>query len=122
MDNQSTMPRVGIFWINGEELIAFSVPLDRAENVGGIVNYPHGHVHIWPLVLRSHPQLAGKEYEEVPRGRVSYLADANSFNLLLPSAYLNNRRLTANAIDKFGLRKAHVRIMADEHYDPPRIN
>ncbi len=117
-----TTPKLGIFWIVGKEreIVAFSVPLDRAEHAGGFANYPHGHVQMWPLVLRSHPRLRGDTYDAVPRGRVTYDVEDDTFNLLVPTSYLNDGEIINKLVERFALTFARVRVIADEHYDPPR--
>ena len=117
-----TTPKLGIFWVVGEqkEIIFFSVPLDRAEYAGGFANYRHGHVDLWRFVCRSRPRLRGVEYESVPRGRVTYDVEDNAYNLLVPTAYLRNTEIITKLIGHFALPPAQVRVVADEHYDPPR--
>lgn len=112
-------PSLGIFWIDGNDLICFSVPLDRAEHSGGYGNYPHGHVQMWPLVLRSHPHLRRRTYEQVPRGRITYDAALDRFALLLPRRYTKNCDLQQRLIRQYQLPRQRTVVMSDDHYDPP---
>ena len=115
-------PRLGIVWIIGEdtEVVSFSVPLDRAEHAGGFANYRHGHVDLWRFVCRLRPRLRGVKYESVPRGRVTYDVEDDTYNLLVPTALLNDREMIDNLVEHFGLPPERVRVISDEHYDPPR--
>ena len=112
-------PRLGIFWIDGQEIISYSVPLDRAEQAGGYANYPHGHAQLWPLVLRSRPWLSGNGYEAIPRGRITYHVAAAVFHLLVPTMFATNNAMITKLVRRFGLSPAQVRVLGDEHYDPP---
>ena len=111
-------PRLGIFWLVGEEIVSFSTPLDRAEHAGGFANYRHGHVDLRRFVCRSRPRLRGVEYEFAPRGRVTYDVADDAFNLLVPTAFLNDRDITSRLVEGFSLPPAQVRVIADAHYDP----
>ena len=79
-----------------------------------------GHVDLWRFVCRSRPRLRDTEYESVPRGRVTYDVEDDTFNLLVPTSYLNDGEVINKLVERFDLTFARVRVIADEHYDPPR--
>ena len=114
------MPKLGIFWIVKDEIVSFAVPLDRAEHTGGFANYRHGHVHLWPLVQRRKPRLRMTAYECLPRGRVTYVLDEATFNLLVPPSLSEDSSLVSRLVERFSLLEFRVRVAADEHYGAPR--
>ena len=118
--NRDKQPRLGIFWIDGENVISYSVPLDRAEHVGGFANYPHGHAQLWPLVVRSYPRLRGKSYDQVPRGRVTFETAVERFRLLVPRAVAIDQAIVERLTRRFQLPPERTRVVADAHYDPPK--
>ncbi len=118
MDNESS-PKLGIFWIIEDQIVAYTMPLARAEHAAGYANYPHGHADLWPMVVRSHPRLRGVGYEHVPRGRVTYEIDSGTYRLLVPPAVARDAATVARLIRHFRLPLGQTRVMADAHYDPP---
>lgn len=112
-------PRLGIFWIIDGEVVAFSVTRDRAEHIGGFGNYPHGHAQLWPLVQRGIPALAKVEYDELPRGRVTFDARTQMFNLWMPSALVRQSEVVCRVRSQFDLPELRTLVGADAHYDPP---
>lgn len=111
--------RLGIFWIIDGEIVAFSVPLDRAEHVGGFANYPHGHAQMWPFLVRTRRELAGREYESLPRGRVTFDARVQMFNLWMPSSLARELEVVHRVRSQFDLPESQTFVGADAHYDPP---
>jgi len=69
-------PQVGIFWIDDSgKMFAASVSLSDAEDYGEFRIYDKSHFEMWDSATRANPKWKGKEYEEVPRGRVIYKID-----------------------------------------------
>ena len=86
--------RLGIFWLvpAGGELVLLShiLPLERAEEYGDCLTCPLSHYDAWEATKRGKPMLlpltaatkaliAASEYEDWPRGRVTYDRSAKSF-------------------------------------------
>lgn len=112
------VPKLGIFWIIDGEVISFSVPLDRAEHIGGFANYRHGHNHLWPYVQRLKPHVRASAYDFLPRGRVTYIVRCATFNLLVPLSCSTETKLVSLLVSRFALPISRVRVMTDEHYEP----
>ena len=65
-------PRVGIFWLYGRRLIADSTPLSKAEPYGDGLTHPTSHIDFWSALQELGAVPADVEYDEPPRGRISY--------------------------------------------------
>lgn len=74
MAKQSTAAEasVGIFWVEDKTIHAHAVLLSAGLDDGNCVNGPLDHVDYWPELERQHPRQRGREYSELPRGRVVY--------------------------------------------------
>ncbi len=112
-------PSLGIFWIDGNNVRSFSVPLEKAEHEGGYGNYAHGHAQMWPFIQRVHSHLRNWSYEEIPRGRVVYVVKTETFHLLVPTRFLTDKTLHDELMRRYQLPPDRVVVLADEHYDPP---
>ena len=113
---RSNGPCVGIWWLDGRRLIAFARPINALRPEAGYINYPHGHAALWPLVQRRHALLRGKEYWQVPRGRVVRVALGGWFNVLLPEWFARDQSMIARLVRRYGLPQQRVRVLADLHY------
>jgi hypothetical protein len=114
---RSDGPCVGIWWVDGRRLIAFARPINALRPEAGYVNYPHGHAALWPFVQRRHVRLRGKEYWQVPRGRVVRVALDRWFHVLLPDRFASDAWMIARLVRRYGLPQQRVRVLADLHYD-----
>ncbi len=112
-------PRLGIFWLHGQKQILFNQLAVEIAAEGGFKDYPGSHVEQWREVQRKFPGLKAKEYETIPRGRVTYSVEEDVYRILLPSAEAKKARLAARLVDAFGLCKVRVMVLGDEHYDSP---
>ncbi len=64
-------PQVGIWWDNGEQIVAVTHPPARdASAVGALIDSHLEHWREWPDVALRLARSAGDEYFCVPRGRV----------------------------------------------------
>src|SRR4051794_1847439 len=110
-------PRVGIFWVVGGEVVAFTEPLGHVGPVNGVRDSDLGHDALWPMVQRRHPRLRCLEYWQVPRGRVLYREREHRFDLLMPTAEGRDRRLVAAVAERFGLPAGRFIVAWDLHYE-----
>ena len=116
MDHQ---PLLGIFWLRRSRVIAFTVSADEVEAVGGTRDSAFAHSDEWSAVVRQFPELAGKEYWAVERGRVIQRMADDSFVVFASTAVVANHRLFAKIIRRFNLPPGKTRAISDRHYDPP---
>ena len=84
----SAIPEVGIFWMSrdGKKFFKSSVSIRDAEDYGDFKIYDRPHYLEWGKAVRENPSWRGKEYEEIPRGRVvlSVSPGKNRFVIFLP--------------------------------------
>lgn len=128
-DNIAASPSVGIFWgvkQSGELfLICEKATLAESETYGDFLTFPTGHHEVWePLTTMSASRLkqlklpasiAGREYEEFPRGRVVYHVPDKLFTI-----YADRRLQTPQIIEAirraFHLADAVCNVRSDPHY------
>jgi hypothetical protein len=108
-------PQVGIFWAEGKTIHAHTVPLSEGLDYGDCVNGPLDHVDYWPELERQHPQLRGREYFELPRGRVVYRRGERCFAVLM-DASLHTPKVRAALKTRFQLPSRGCRFERDSHY------
>lgn len=111
--------RVGIFWFYNDAIFGKATELIQGEvTVGGIIDSPDNHADFWtnnPDYLMRYPELSGREYFEVPRGRVLYDQTQNR-----PIVYLDATMLSAHVKQLvcgfFDLEQVDVLWRDDLHY------
>ena len=111
-------PCVGIFWLVGRRLIAFTTLTSAVPSMSGYRDYPRGHDEAWHEVQLLIPELHDHEYFYCPRGRVLWVEANSCYRVLGPSALMARHRVVAQIVRRFGLRGSEVTMMADAHYDP----
>ena len=111
------MSEVGIFWIDDDgTMFADSVSLDNAEVAGDFRDYGSSHYVIWDKAIRANPKWKGKEYEEVPRGRVVCRIDLKK---PVFTVYMAKRlsRFKKKVIRRLNLPAGQIHWdFSDEHY------
>ena len=120
--------RVGIFWWFRAHLLARSVPLAQAERRGERLDSPLAHVSEWPQLVAQHrkalPLLSVLEYDEVPRGRVIFDRQTQTFVIYMDeslfttaSSGLRAEPSVAEALrTTFALQGLTLRFATDLHY------
>lgn len=69
--NSQDLPLVGIWWDDGQQVVAFShPPLPSGPTAGGFVDSHLEHWREWPDVALLLKRSADDEYFCIPRGRV----------------------------------------------------
>jgi hypothetical protein len=114
---------VGIFWVDRGQLIIAAVPLADGVDGGVFVNGPDDHYPYWPIVQRTHANLRGLEYDQVPRGHVLFnKAESRFYGYLDKVLYTHvMKRMT---MARFHLPRKHTVFQTDLHYttDPGDLN
>lgn len=124
--NEPIEPKLGIFWFAGlleptelprvvhPQLLAITAPAIEVPLIGGFRTMDMGHVDAWPILQRNYGFIRGKPYEFFPRGRVNYLADSDTYLVLLDREVL--RPAFLELIDaRFHLPSSR-QVMTDSHY------
>lgn len=113
----AAIPELGIFWIDSAgTMYAEGVSLRDAEDYGDFKNFAGAHYDIWDKVVRAVPKWQGKEYEDIPRGRVVYSKDPKKpvFVVYLPKQIL---KFKDKIISRFNLPVGHTKFdTTDLHY------
>lgn len=113
-------PRIGIFWVVGRRIIAFSESVERVRAAGGFKDSRFSHHQMWMAVVQKRRELVGREYWERPRGRVLYSVSDDQYRIFIPAKLGQQRRLIARIVSRFELPAKKVQVCLDEHYEPPR--
>lgn len=114
-------PMVGIFWIHDGEVIppngiGCSATIRDAPEVAGYCDSPADHIGAWPLVTKLYPELRGKEYDEVPRGRVTMHKGSGQFLAMLPPEVVDDVDVRRKIANEFNLPKNNTKFIGDDHY------
>lgn len=113
------IPLLGIFWLRHGGVVAFTVSAFSMEAAGGTKDSDYTHSDQWSEVMRRFPDLVGREYWAIERGRVIQQMTDSSFVIFASSEVVANERLIAKIIRRFHLPPTQTRAMSDRHYDPP---
>ena len=116
-------PRLGIFWgiwigDGKAAIVPISVPEKEVPVIGGFRTLDSGHVDVWPEIQRTVPMLRGKEYDEVPRGRVNWREEDDRYLLIADRKLLGDDFLK-EIMALFKLPDAKTLVMSDPHYRTP---
>ena len=117
LSKKGAIPEVGIFWLDDSgTMFAESVSLRDADDYGDCRIFAGSHYDLWKKAVSAVPKWIGKEYEEVPRGRVVYKRDPKKpeFVVYMPKKAVKYK---SKVIGRFNLPSGYVRIdTSDEHY------
>ena len=116
MKNESTEPRVAIFWVFEGKIILDSIPLSEAQQYGTALNHPTSHIDHWTRLQSTGQVPVDVEYEEPPRGRVLYDQRWQKFHLLADKCILGRRDVVTSIMNALHLPPARTTEGRDEHY------
>lgn len=120
---------VGLFWVVEQEqqpfVLAVSAPSSEAQRYGDHLMLDLGHYEHWQTLAAHGVEAlraaglptapAWSEYEEWPRGRVSYDAARSCF-VILADRKLHRPEFIALIAERFRLRPETVQVRRDPHY------
>jgi hypothetical protein len=113
------MKKIGIFWYYQQSVIGKAVTLEEgAEGVSGIIDSPDNHVDYWEAqqgFCARFPKLMGKEYQDIPRGRVLYLVNGGKALVYLDKKLLKDI-IKKRIMEFFELDAGKVQWRTDLHY------
>ena len=124
-DFDQKMPRVGPFWfvekIHGVfEFIDKTVGVTRSDKFGDGPNASRGvkkaHSMLWEEVQQEHPELKGKLFFDVPRGRI-YFKRYDKYIVMLSELALADDSLKKAIKDKFNLPEDSTQFIHNAEYD-----
>ncbi len=109
-------PRVGIFWLFEGKLITDSTPLSQAEPYGKAKTHPRGHLKHWTELQKTGQVPLDVEYEDPPRGRVTYYPQEEEFVLYADPCIFEKKRLVQQIMEALSLPGKHTTTAKDPHY------
>lgn len=112
---------VGIIFMYGRELLLEKTPVDDAEDYGSSKTHPNGHQNLWDALQRSGKIPLDVEYDEVPRGRVTYDGQDQRFRIFLDRCIRKQSNTVDQIIAAFGLDGlgSRISVEGDSHYRCP---
>lgn len=114
-------PQIGIFWIIGQgknAIIAdLAEPMQTSTEIAGFRDSPNDHIRSWPQIRALHPDASGKEYDDVPRGRVVYNTTEKKYKVFVPPG--TTKMIQNKILSAFSLPTAATVFIDDEHYGKP---
>ena len=121
LDTESTAEEsyVGIFWLLGGKLVSDRIPTRDGERYGDFRVYGRSHCSKWKKFQQRGTVALDLEYDELPRGRVSYNMKARTCILLADRCILKEKDLVAKIKKEFQL-PPDIKGQPDLHYRCPR--
>lgn len=122
--------KVGFFWLvpsrlGGDQALGDALSLKKAERYGEALTHPTGHYEFWQEMQKRGPawlrarnvsgSILANEYEDWPRGRVTYQVDSQRYNVLAHPSIFRPSRLVL-VIEMFNLQRQSVALATDLHY------
>ena len=114
-NNSAAEPHLGIFWYFNRALLINAIPLSAAEVYGHCKNHPTSHICYWAELQRQAKVPHEMEYEEAPRGRVTYDEKAEQFALFADRCVLDRPQLLREILANLHLPSS-TQCVADSHY------
>lgn len=112
---ESSGPKVGIFWIVDNNIIAMTDESRNIPSIAGFKNTDKDHYSEWGKVKRS-LNLTG-EYTDFPRGRVLLDVNNRKFIVFLPKRFADDKPTINKISREFSLPINHISIKTDAHYE-----
>ena len=112
-------PEVGLFFVVGGKAFAYGAPYTEVPVARGV---PHVHRGALPVLAAVAPDRAvptGMEYDEAPRGRVTYSDASRKFTLFADKCIIKDKRALGKIMGEFGLSAANTNVLPDDHYRCP---
>lgn len=104
-------PKVGIYWIRNDKIVAFADDMNDVEVRDGFRDSDKGHIDYWERL-----GLPG-EYFDLPRGRVIYNVKEDLFMVYMPSLLSKNEEVLSQIVEMFNLPRQKISIRFDTHYE-----
>jgi hypothetical protein len=109
-------PKVGIVWLVDGKLVIDNTLLAKVEDYGAFKVHPGDHCSVWEKFQRGGAVPADMEYEECPRGRVTYDTKARRLRLLADRCILSNKDAVRRIMSAMNLPSKTTDKGADAHY------
>ena len=120
------MAKIGCFWVYKNKVIGKARTLNEGVDVGGRIDSPDDHVTLWEndSAFIKPNELAGVEYQTVPRGRVVWFKKEKTAVVYMDRKLLDSSAVRKKVATFFGLAADEAEWKADLHYttDPDEID
>ena len=114
-------PLIGIFWLLEGRLIVDTSTLSDAEPYGDCLTHRNSHIDFWTEQQRIGTLPQDIEYEESPRGRVTYDTKLRTYCLLADRCILKDQTTVARIMRAMHL-PVNIIVDTDPHYICPGCN
>jgi hypothetical protein len=116
-DKLSAQPSVGIVFLVGDHLFIDSTPLSDAGGYGHFKIHEADHYAYWDK-LQAAGAVPASEYDDFPRGRVSYDTRTRKFSLFLDKCIIK-KDFVQRIMKWMNLPKVNTKVETDPHYRCP---
>jgi hypothetical protein len=115
-----TAPQVGIFWIHPKTLLligCYGEPRAQGDEfLHPYIDCHATHPNLWQTVGLNYPDLADKNWDEVPRGRVYFDKDDKQNHVYGPDKHILNVEIQEQVLRQFNLSAAHTIFEPNDDY------
>jgi hypothetical protein len=112
--------KVGIIFLHGSQLHIDSTPVANAVPYGDLLTHERGHPDYWEELQRRGAVPSDVEYDEVPRGRVTYAPKQGKALLFLDRCILRRPELVVQIREGMHLPPGSAtEVSSDSHYVCP---
>jgi hypothetical protein len=108
-------PNVGIIYLVGDKLWIDATPVARAGNFGDFSFHERQHFQYWEQLVKQRA-VPDTEYEQYPRGRVSYDRKSGKFEFLADPCILSEKSLVAAILLQMNLPTRRTEMSTDDLY------
>jgi len=121
MNDLTDVPKIGKFWIyikDGKITVFYckSFSLDLGQIYGSFIVDPEGHYNLWESLRQYGLIPKNSNYEDLPRGRVSYNKDENKYIVYHGNYIKSSPDIKPVIKAEFNL-KQNTEWVHDLHYD-----
>ena len=107
--------KVGIIYLVDDKLWIDATPVALAGNFGDFAFHERYHSHYWEELVKQRA-VPDTEYEQYPRGRVSYDRKSRKFKLLADRCILSKKSLVAAILLQMNLPVRRTEMRTDSRY------
>ena len=120
------MAKIGCFWVYKNKVIGRARAIGEGLDCDGRIDSPDTHRSLWEedRTFRKPSELAGTEYQTVPRGRVVWFKKEEIAVVYMDKVLLRSNLAKTNVAVFFELSSDRIEWKSDPHYttDPDEIS
>jgi hypothetical protein len=108
--------QVSIFWMLGDRLVLDANPLSQDEPYGDCLGHKRSHIDFWTEQQAQGIVPCDIEYEEAPRGRVTFNTKTKQFVFYADRCILKGKPAVIQVMRTMYLPVERTDAATDEHY------